>query len=170
MAEIITHSFVSAKTQSPDTTLVSKNEWNDGHVLSGGANGQILVYDNTQDNNMKWVDGANSYTGGASTGAVASPLNTATLVTIIAASNSIVQLNPDLACTTSGGAVYTLDIKLNGSTILTISNIASGVQFTYPYSFAITPGTYTLSATLTASAGTFTSTAINFRVFTIGKI
>jgi hypothetical protein len=56
MAEIITHTFVSAKTQSPDTTLVSKNEWNDGHVFSGGINGQSLVYDDTQPNNMRWVN------------------------------------------------------------------------------------------------------------------
>lgn len=54
MAEIITHAFVSAKTQSPDTTIVSKNEWNDGHLLSGGSNGQVLLYDNTQDNNIRW--------------------------------------------------------------------------------------------------------------------
>lgn len=170
MAESVTHAFVSAKAQSPDTTLVSKNEWNDGHVFSGGINGQVLIYDSSQANNMKWVDGAKSYTGGNSTGAVASPLSTPTLVTITAGSNTIVQLNPDLACTTSGGASYTLDVKLNGATILTISGIASGAQFTYPYSFTVAAGTHTLSATLTASAGTFLSTAVNFRVFTAGTI
>lgn len=56
MADIITHAFISAKTQSPDTTLVSKNEWNDGHTFIGGSNGERLVYDDTQPNNIRWVN------------------------------------------------------------------------------------------------------------------
>lgn len=57
----ILHKFVSAKADSPDPTLVSASEWNEAHVMSGGLNGQRLVFDNTQPNNFRWVDGLREY-------------------------------------------------------------------------------------------------------------
>lgn len=48
MADTLHHRFVSAKAQSPDTTIVSKNEWNDTHQFDGGTNGEYIQYDDTQ--------------------------------------------------------------------------------------------------------------------------
>src|SRR5262245_54333351 len=58
MALSITHSFVSARPQSPDPSLVSKNEWNAAHLITG-ANLNQLVYGGagstlTQDQNLTW--------------------------------------------------------------------------------------------------------------------
>lgn len=50
------HKFISSKTQSPDPTLVSKNEWNQEHVFQGGVNGQALTFDNTQTDHVVWVN------------------------------------------------------------------------------------------------------------------
>lgn len=55
MANIIKHKFVSAKSQSPDNTLVSKNEWNDEHAFAGGSNGQYLKRDSTQTDGAIWA-------------------------------------------------------------------------------------------------------------------
>ncbi len=75
MSNTTVHKFISTKTQSPDPTLVSKNEWNGEHVFQGGTNGQVLSFDNTQTDNAKWVTAARAInisvrdfvTGGAGT-------------------------------------------------------------------------------------------------------
>ena len=56
MGNSVIHKFVSSKNQSPDNTLVSKNEWNDEHVFGGGSSHEALIWDNTQTDNIKWVD------------------------------------------------------------------------------------------------------------------
>lgn len=55
MPSVLKHKFVSAKTQSPDPTIVSKNEWNDEHLFAGGTTGQFLQYDSTLSDHVKWA-------------------------------------------------------------------------------------------------------------------
>lgn len=55
MPAVLKHKFVSAKTQSPDPTIVSKNEWNDEHLFAGGTTGQFLQYDSTLSDHVKWA-------------------------------------------------------------------------------------------------------------------
>lgn len=39
------HRFRSAKADGPDATQVQPSGWNDGHIYTGGVNGQTLVRD-----------------------------------------------------------------------------------------------------------------------------
>ena len=48
MANIVKHKFVSAKTDSSDTSLVRKTEWNDEHAFAGGNKGALLVRDTAE--------------------------------------------------------------------------------------------------------------------------
>ena len=41
---------------SPNTNLTRPVNWNDEHVFTGGQNGQVLIYDNSQSDNGRWVD------------------------------------------------------------------------------------------------------------------
>lgn len=166
----ILHSFVSAKSNGPDTTLVRPSDWNDGHALAGGINGQIIMYDNTQDNNIAWVDGPSLQSGSASSGATGSPYNTSTLVTLNPTGNAIAILMPNLYVITSGGASYTFELKSNSVTILNIVTVNSGAQFGYPHAFNFAAGSKALSVTLTASSGTFTSITLNIYAYMIGKL
>jgi hypothetical protein len=55
----VKHRFVSAKPDSGDTSVVRPQaDWNDGHVLSGGTNGQMLVRDDTQTDGWRWENPA----------------------------------------------------------------------------------------------------------------
>ncbi len=47
MSNVLAHVFVSAKVASADATLVDSAKWNDGHVFTGGANGNLLFRDTT---------------------------------------------------------------------------------------------------------------------------
>jgi hypothetical protein len=51
----LTHKFISTKTESPDSTIVSKNEWNEEHIFNGGISGQALTYDGSQTDHAKWT-------------------------------------------------------------------------------------------------------------------
>jgi len=42
---LLTHSFVSSKADSADTSKVRKTNWNDDHVFGGGNSGSLLVRD-----------------------------------------------------------------------------------------------------------------------------
>jgi len=168
MAEFITHPFVSAKSDSPDSTLVSANEWNDGHILSGGINGQILVYDSTQPNNMKWIDGGKSLSNTYTAGAVGSPFTTPIFATLNSSSNIIAQINPDLYCFTSGGTIYSFALSVNGAPIFFIGSILSATRSIFPLSTSFTPGAYNFTATVTASGGTFISIEIVLRILSLG--
>lgn len=50
MANVLRHRFVSAKTDGPDATQVQPSSWNDGHVFTGGAAGDVLTRDPTDPN------------------------------------------------------------------------------------------------------------------------
>lgn len=154
MAEIITHAFVSTKSDSPDTTLVSASEWNDGHVFSGGINGQVLVYDNTQPNNMRWTDGP---TFDASAQAIA--VSTPTPVTNFAPL-TIVTNTPKIAnivfmiqnYSTVGNASGTVILNLNGSLLSTTPMTSPDIGTRSVIALAnLIVGTNTLNLTLTTA-------------------
>lgn len=158
MAEIITHAFVSAKSDSPDTTLVSASEWNDGHIFSGGINGQVLVYDNTQPNNIRWTDGAKRYGNTyIVTGSTPSPIVDVAQVNIVAASPSIMFALINIEAYTSTGAVNALvDCQVDNVSIGSL-NIASG-QLSAALTFIaqITAASHTVAITITAAANILT--------------
>lgn len=169
MAEIITHSFVSAKTQSPDTTLVSKNEWNDGHVFSGGINGQVLVYDNTQPNNMRWTDGT---IGAANTSNVSNP--TASPITNLAPLSFTLN-SPNTALTiveaqvaTTGSVTYQIEVILDSTTVIS-TFFASNTFTTVTQIYTIAAGAHTLFARITSTGGvSFTGGFVACKILTTG--
>lgn len=171
MAEIITHAFVSAKSQSPDTTLVSKNEWNDGHVLTGGINGQFIVYDNTQQNNIRWTDGpvSSGNTALIST-STATPLANLAPVTITPASFVVVVVSfAGLQYTSVGAATGALELQLNGATVSVLSLVSGNLNQSLTFTHSLIPGSYTYSLRLTTTGNvnvTLINTLIN--IFSIG--
>lgn len=153
MAEIITHAFVSAKSDSPDTTLVSASEWNDGHVLSGGINGQILLFDNTEANNNRWTDGPSTYgipyvMGGTSN----SPLEEVAEQTVVCNSPCLFIAFYEVTLYTSTGAATALfqpivDGAVHGSGVtIPSSGIMTHVAFGL-----LAAGTHTISMTITTT-------------------
>ena len=56
MAKIITHRFASPKPDGSDPTQIQPSYWNDGHLLIGGAAGDVLTRDPTDATfGGKWV-------------------------------------------------------------------------------------------------------------------
>lgn len=58
MAGVLTHKYVSAKTQSADATLVSKNEWNDEHQFNPPATGALPYGRLTETDKAAWLGAA----------------------------------------------------------------------------------------------------------------
>ena len=170
MAEIITHKFISAKSQSPDTTLVSKNEWNDGHTLLGGSNGQLIVFDNTQGENLRWTDGPQLISG-----TYALPVNpTASPLTGVAAiaftANSPVKVMFYFAVrpvVTTGSVAFTINIILDGSPFGLVYSFASGSILSLPVITTLNAGAHTASLTFTAGAS-FTVAFVDLIALVLG--
>ena len=55
MADTLKHKFVSTKPESADTTIVSKNEWNEEHAFTGGTNGQYLTRSTGASDGAAWL-------------------------------------------------------------------------------------------------------------------
>jgi hypothetical protein len=56
MANVLKHRFASGKTDGPDATQVQPSNWNDGHLFSGGVNGDVLTRDTTDASfGAKWA-------------------------------------------------------------------------------------------------------------------
>jgi hypothetical protein len=170
MAETITHAFISAKTQSPDTTLVSKNEWNDGHVFTGGTNGQVLLYDNTQPNNMRWTDGQALHVNGTNYSGT-SPSTTLSLINFTLTSPAIAMVMFDSICVTSTGALAISNIYAdNVDTGYDFGIIGTGVgTFMGILMFNLTAGAHSFHAIATIGGGaTFTSLFHRIHLLTFG--
>lgn len=143
MVDFIRHNFVSAKADSADSTLVSSSEWNDGHIIDGGINGQVLIYDNTQPNNMRWADGARGYTA-----IIAIPNGTTSpqpnFLTIAFTSNSPVVLNYSVyfnafatGAASSGFATY-----VDGAPSIGLTFVPDGTVFTQYRTLIIGAGSH----------------------------
>jgi len=55
MSNIVRHRFQSAKSDGTDQTQVQPSQWNDGHLLTGGNNNEILARDTTDTFGAKWI-------------------------------------------------------------------------------------------------------------------
>lgn len=151
MAEIITHSFVSAKTQNPDTTLVSKNEWNDGHVFSGGINGQVLLYDNTQPNNMRWVNKTLAFFTGATVSiSTATPLSGQASTSVTLETSAIALITMQVGAYTSvGNAAGTLTAVVDSLDVFTLGVASPLTQYSSVSNVLnLTAGTHNFSIRL----------------------
>lgn len=169
MSEPITHAFISAKTQSPDTTLVSKNEWNDGHLFLGGVNGQVLIYDNTQPNNMRWTDGPALSSNVASGGASASPLVGLVPVTITTSGPGICLALFTAYAVLSGAGTVSINLLIDGVLEYSQGFVSGGaVALTWFRGVSLAAGTYTFTLNYVASAGTFVSYTAELGVLRIG--
>jgi hypothetical protein len=152
MAEIITHAFVTTKPDSPDPSLVSATEWNDGHTFSGGSNGQTLAADNTQPKGIRWIDGTVQFTGSANI--LGGSPQTVTLATFTANTPAIIILAYATyqVCTPSASAG--LNLMLDGSSIANFV-VPNGVDATRTLIIQCDAGNHTLTATYTAAGATF---------------
>lgn len=162
MAEILTHTFVSAKADSPDTSLVSASEWNDGHRFTGGVNGQVLIFDNTQPKGIRWTDGSRTY--GASytlpSSPLAGPITGVASITFTTNTTNLVEVTFVIRpVSTTGNVTFTLQVVTDGAGG-TAYGFASGTILSIPYLMTLAAGTHTMSITLT-SAATFTAAYVD---------
>jgi hypothetical protein len=170
MADIILHGFVSAKSDSPDDTLIRASSWNDGHIFSGGINGQHLVYDNTQVNNMRWVDGEftgdNTYT---IPGTTASPIND--IADIDFTTNSPVKYTHVIILdqvTTTGGVLITVSFNREGNPIAQYGvNSGAKAQALVLIGAFSAAGSHSVSVSLSAT-NTFTGGIVRSMIRTNG--
>lgn len=49
------HSKVSVQPDNPSSLFIQPSDWNHQHIFNGGANGRVLTYDNSQNDNALWV-------------------------------------------------------------------------------------------------------------------
>jgi hypothetical protein len=159
MAEIITHPFVSAKTNSPDPTLVSSNAWNDGHTFSGGINGQVLVYDDTMPNNMRWTDGASGLVPAnvVIPNGLTSPQNNYITLAFNTNSNCVLNLAVFFTATTTGGVDSFYSVSVDGVLMIGGQNVPSGSTSTQYRTLNIGPGAHLIDLDM-VSAGHVTWT------------
>lgn len=169
MAEIITHTFVSAKSDSPDTTLVSASEWNAGHLFGGGTNGAILMYDNTQPGNIRWTEGVRKQTSQhyivTSTPTPIINLAPMNFTTTYSAIGTLILLI--LNYTSVGAAVSAVIVRHNDSNTGTL-NVPSGTaELTLTTDIAFPPGTHVIDidVTVAGNANILTLSLISRLIF-----
>src|SRR4030095_1069936 len=124
MAEVsITHSFVSAKAEHPDATVVSTNEWNTPLLISGGSTGQTVVRDQTQPHGARWVQGPQivSNSGAYSGGAQTSPGLASISVAVAVGTTAAIVLSANVSVQASSGQVTTITLYRDGSPLRTFS-------------------------------------------------
>jgi hypothetical protein len=170
MADILTHTFVSAKADSPDSSLVSASEWNDGHLLTGGSNGQIIVFDNTQPKNARWTDGPTLTSASATGPTGAATATNLAPVTFTANSVGVALVSFSVYVATSGATTVVVAVTLNGvdqytQGIVTPFNMA----LSYSSGFNYGAGSHTIAIRLAATAGTITQLNVNNNVLRMGR-
>lgn len=166
----IKHAFVSPKSDGPDTTLVRPSNWNDGLVYAGGINGQILAYDNTQDNNMRWTEGVKSYV--SSTGIAnptASPYTNIGTVNLSLTSPVLALAFFDTQVLVTGSANYTAELILDGSAIAVVSGLLHATFNSLIQPFGLAVGAHSVYARLTSVGNVnFTGGAVGIKLITFG--
>lgn len=167
---LINHNFVSAKPDSPDSTIVSAGEWNDVLEVSGGVTGDMILRDVASATGARLVHGpAVGSVGGVYSGASPSGALAPFLVTLSTAGSVILASN--VAAVTSTGAVCTASIRRNGVVIGTFSVAGTGVLSTNVTVFAEPAGTYTYDVVLSIGGGaTFTSSTVGNVGLLIGRL
>lgn len=149
----ITHAFVSPKADSPDSTLIRPSNWNDGHTLSGGINGQVLIYDTTQPNNMRWTDGRFAvHSPFIISSSTAVPIIGAAAITRTFNSMNLITVHVQIReFTTVGGASGTIQTTIDG-TVINEAVVISGTSYvTFLAITTITAGSHTVALNLTTT-------------------
>ena len=157
MAEnnFIKHAFVSPKSDGPDSTLVRPSNWNDGLVFAGGINGQVLVYDNTQDNNMRWTDGRYAaYNQLVISTSTPTPIINAASITRVFNSTNIFTLTAQISTLTTVGAASAVVTTYTDGTPLNGVVVSSGTGLVTLIGISTLPaGSHTVSIGITTTGG-----------------
>lgn len=171
MSEVhINHAFISTKAESADNTIVSKNEWNEDLVLSGGTNGQQAIADDTQDSGAKWVQGptgsrvADTFSGGATSGELSSTILTTT-------ERSYVFLFVEAGAITASGNDAVISLRRNGSTIKQweVEGVSGNIYQVGTWVIAETAGTHTYSLIISIGGSTITSSNVALSALIVGR-
>lgn len=168
MAEVaITHPFVSTKSESPDNTIVSKNEWNDRLNMSGGLNGQLVMADSTQTHGAKWVNGpaglnnSANYSGGNLSGALAS-------IAVVKNTNVFLLAIVTFGGTLASGTTCTVSLYRNAVQFRTQTVQADGIFRPLVYLFSDTTGTDNYSVVVSTAGPNVTSSTVNLDILVLG--
>lgn len=166
----IRHAFVSAKVDSADSSIVSKDEWNNAHVLTGGSQGQLAARDAGSVTGGTYVDGS---TVQINSGSYSGSSPSTDLAQILATNNTPANVYclATIAAVTSGGANVQAFIKRNG--VAVANGLGGGAGLNFAVAFVIgenSPATVTWTVAVSTIAGTFTSLSISFMVMEFGKI
>lgn len=154
MAETVTHAFISAKSDSADTTLVSSSEWNDGHVFSGGANGQVLIYDNTQPNNIRWTEGIKKGTNTASiVSSTPTPVLNLAALTFNLAYDCVGLGIFFIAITTVGNATATVSYRIDDANDYQPSIVSPETGKSFTTDLTLSAGTHTMDIDIAVAGG-----------------
>lgn len=158
MADVITHTFHTTKPDSPDSSLVSASEWEDGHTVLGGANGQTLTFDNTQPKNVRWKDGS-TIRATAMTYSGATPSTMLGLLAFATVSHTIATIFVDFLSTISSGTTTTITIFVDGTAFANFVMQADGFSRQVPLrSLGLNAGNHTITFQFTnTGGGTFTN-------------
>lgn len=167
----IAHTFVSAKADSPDPTLVSSSEWNDFLEAVNGNNSQMMLRNNTSPYGMTWVDGPSIVQGsGAFTGSqVTTPPLCSTSPTF--ASGVYVLLLPSVLVTLTAGNGAILSIRRN-AVVIASGAIRCDSTFFSPFTgYAVeSAGTFTYDILISGTSGSVTNVNATLTIFSIGKL
>ena len=167
---LVNHAFVSAKSDSADSTIVSASEWNADLKITGGAADQVMVREVGGPSGARWTDGPSVATGNASyTGASPSPALAA--VTKVFTSNVSVTVALNITAVTSSAAAYTITMRRNTTSIVVKAGPSTGnVACARVYAENLSAGTYTYDVILSVGGGaTFTASSLDLVVTAVGR-
>lgn len=171
MSEVnINHAFISAKPESLDDTIVSKNEWNADEIISGGADGQLVARDSSSSTGGSYVAGPLRATG-TGTYSGASPSGALAPVNVTFSTSVVVMLCVNAVAVLSAGGTFTVNLRRDGSGFRTRAYFGGGAYAGAVDVFEETAGSHTYDVTISVGGGaTFTSSGIEIELIAIGKV
>lgn len=155
-AVLIKHAKVSAKADLPDSALILPSDWNAAEILSGGQDGQLCMKDSTKATGAKWSQSiVPTLTNGTYSGTSPSGALGAAIITIADKCVTLGWINA--VCTLASGTTYTLNLRRNGTVIVSHTLTANGTTQMFHHTLTeLTPTTVTYDFTVSAGAN-FTS-------------
>jgi len=172
MAELlINHAFVSAKPDSPDTSLVSSSEWNAPLVATGGQSGQIVTRDTTVAHGVSLIEGvAVTRTSDSFSGNVGTTPGMASVI-ITCQTRAFILVLPHVNVTVAVGNIAVMSIRRNGTVIAT-GNIRADALFYTPFNwlFDEVAGTYTYDLLFTGQSGNVTNVSAVLSTMKMGHL
>lgn len=166
----VSHTFVSPKPDSTDTTIVSSSEWNALEKFGGGVNGQTPARNSADPQGASWVHGpAVSNNQNNHSGVAPSPPLAVTTITFN--SNAVVMLFVVANCVTSNSSAGIVELYRDG--VLRNSaplNIAGQTITARVDSINEVPGTHTYHLVITSGGATITSSFAQLVTLVIGVL